>query len=309
MYIPFIILINDLTGDDITMFQNKFSTEGFWNFTLNRYQTWTSRNIIEAITVTFCSININFWKVINFIFIVILYRCLCYLFTDDSTKSRLYVVLSFGFLPLSFINETGWVSISTTYIWTLCLLLVSLLPFKNVKEGNNLFIWITSYICMIIGCNMESNLILLIFISISYSIYMIKNKIKPNVYMIIYALLALLSLIYFLTCPGNHVRNNVSSTSVFNHEYKYELYSIVDKTICGFLNTAIYYFVNYNYKIIFMVLLILYLCIFFIKPAKLHRDKIQNTILITITTISFILSYFIEPLDEIGTLLSLCIYL
>lgn len=135
IYLPFILLGIVLIivhiplvkfGDDL-WFQNMLNEKGLIEYTTQRFNNWTSRNIIETVLVTLSNTHVSMviWKILN----VCIFELLAYstytLFVkniqDKSKKLKLTWLLISGIflIPFTALKDTGWIATTTNYLWVL----------------------------------------------------------------------------------------------------------------------------------------------------------------------------------------------
>lgn len=78
-YLPFVFLFLFMlvrhavtqtgTGDDSWFLAE--SKKGLWNFTITRIQTWSSRNLIEAVLLILLNCNRWFWNILDSLMFVL----------------------------------------------------------------------------------------------------------------------------------------------------------------------------------------------------------------------------------------------
>ena len=141
IYIPFIVLALMLIvihipiskiGDDI-WFEDILNNQGIMEFSVSRYNNWTSRSIIEMVLVIFSSshVSLYFWKIIYILMFELLAYSTFKIFIkdikDENKKISLTWILIFGIiaLPLIALKDAGWIATTTNYLWVLALRCIS----------------------------------------------------------------------------------------------------------------------------------------------------------------------------------------
>ena len=215
--LPFFILIciyaffsifMEKVGDDL-FFSNVCQNRSLLNFIIERYNTWSSRIIIETILVIFTEFLPMFvWKIFNLGMFYLLVHSISKLVVDkNENKKQLingYICILIFFIPFTLYREAGWIATLNNYLWVASTGLYTILLLKRVIENEKISIYqkIMHYLCLIYACNQEQMAGILFIIYSFGLIYLIKNKrIKPII--IITYLIIIFSIIFILICPGN----------------------------------------------------------------------------------------------------------
>ena len=114
---------------------------------------------------------------------------------------------------------------------------------------------------------------------IIFDIYLYKKG-KLNKFLIIQTFISIISMIFILTCPGNNERSIIETTTWYP---SYESFNILKKISLGIIST--FYFLNYKFNFVVLVLLILFPII-----NVLNKTKIINKIISLIPISIYILS-------------------
>lgn len=286
IYIPFILLAIMLIishipaekfGDDM-WFENILNSQNIMNYSVERYQTWTSRNVIEAVLVVLSNTHVSsiIWKVLNICMLELLAYSIFKIFIkdmkDNNKKLILTYILIFGILsiPFTVLNDTGWMATTTNYLWPLSLGIYTFTLIKKSLSGEKIrwYNTILYTLATIYAANQELMAATLFAIFTCYILCLMKNKkIKKelNKTTILIYIITILSLIYIFTCPGNMSRKR-GETQIWYPEYqefgivsKMELgitsmmkYLIIDGRLVFILFTAIItFYILKEYKSIF----------------------------------------------------------
>lgn len=157
------------SGDDGLLFLGPFHQEAggsYWRFLKMRYTTWSSRWLIEAVTV-FLVNHVWLWRICNAGMMTIASCLPAYFFKEKEAVTVKDVMVSVGLLglmPLTFFNETGWIATNTNYLWVYALLLVALYPicrFVFFKEQVSKPIYLISALSLVYASNQEQGLAIL----------------------------------------------------------------------------------------------------------------------------------------------------
>ena len=111
VFIPFIIYfililllhINTRQFNDDLMFG---TVEHVFKWLGGRWNTWSSRIVLEFLEVTFDSLNINYWRIADSLMFTIIAFSIAKLFTNFDFKSNSFTCLTLLLFP--FYNLTGY---------------------------------------------------------------------------------------------------------------------------------------------------------------------------------------------------------
>ena len=180
-------------------------------FVMERYQTWTSRVLIEATLGFIFQFSKYIWIFGTVLLMTLIGYSMSRLFIKkenkkELTKMVLWLVLLY---PLERMSSAGWAATTVNYIWTLALGLFSFISIRKAYDGEkiNIFSGILYALACIYACNQEQVcVVLFVTYLLSTILLTIRDKKKVSPYLYIQTVLSLLSLIFILTTPGNSVR-------------------------------------------------------------------------------------------------------
>lgn len=198
-----------------------------------RWNIWTSRILIEP-PLYYLSAHVELWKILNFSIFSIILVIFKRLFKNTSESLIICILLLY---PISEISSAGWIATFMNYLWPLSFCFISLIFIDKVCNEKHIGIleFIFYSLCEIYALNMEQLAVVYIAILIYTTGYLIHHKIKNHIWMyLIHILIAIISLIIFLICPGNY-RRLIKETT------KWMIYfpqlSLVNKLSSGFIET------------------------------------------------------------------------
>ncbi len=241
-------------GDDI-FFSSACAHRGLIDYLSERYYTWTSRIVIEAVLVTFSNfLPMIIWKIAN----VAMYGLLIYsiqkLFVFQNKKIENSIIcISVLLLPFSIFHEAGWIATFNNYLWVAALGMYSLIAIKKMIQDKKIPMWqaLTFILAIIYAANQEQMAGILFLSFTPMILYSIKNKkVKPLLF-IMYTVI-IVSLIFILTCPGNTART-IEEANRYYQDFKET--SILTKLEQGL--TSMMYYVMDRWRILFFALLVL----------------------------------------------------
>lgn len=290
IYIPFILLAIILisfhipiqkSGDDM-WFQNILNNQNIIDYSIERYQTWTSRNVIEVVLVGLSNTNVStiIWKVLNICMFELIAYSIYKIFIkdmkDNNKKLVLTYILIFGILliPNNLFNDAGWMATTTNYLWALALGIFTCTLIKKNLNGEKIkwYNTILYTLATIYAANQELMAVVLFAIFIFYILYLIKNKkIKTelNKTTILVYIITILSLIYILTCPGNIVRKEKEIQTWYP---EYQEFGIVSKMELGITSMMKYLIIDGR------LVFILFTAVMAFYILKEHRNILAKII-------------------------------
>lgn len=207
------------SGDDVNYFSTILDSVSLKDFIVSRYNTWSSRIFIEMILIV-VSRNIYLWRILDVLVIGILtYSVNKIFFKESNYKNILFTWLLFLLYPMLDMCSAGFAATTTNYLWCLSLMMFAFIPYRNIyyKEKINIKIMPLYIVSLIYACNQEQAVCIIIIISIIYLIYCIKKKLDYR-YVLGTLVIALISLIFIITCPGNELRS-IAETGNWYPEY------------------------------------------------------------------------------------------
>ncbi len=237
-------------------------------FIEGRYHNWSSRVIIEFVLCSVLKTSKYLWILIQSLMAVIACYSLSKLFIkENKNKSTFMLMCMILIYPYYTMHQTGWASTSINYLWPLGAGLFALIPIRKIWDGEKIKWWQYPLytISLIFAANQEQVGSLLLGFYLVFTILMIVNKDKKaKFYMFIQTLIAILSITFILTCPGNSVRQ---ADELYRFK-GYEMLTVLEKFVLGFTSTfgniissqnttyllmtsllAMYIYFNYNEKL------------------------------------------------------------
>ena len=293
-----ILIIHQLfhfMNDDITYFSKILNEYNITDFVSQRYNTWTSRIIIEVVLINITR-NIYVWRILNSLVITLLIYTINKIFYNSNQTKYIYISsLIFFLYPYYQMSEAGFAATTLNYLWPLTFLLYALIPFQNIykEEAINKKLLPTYIIAFLFACNQEQATCVGIFTSIVFLIYCIKNK-KSIKYPLILLLISIGSLFVILTCPGNTIRK---IAEIKNCYPDYINANILDKIFLGIVSTCS--ILISNFLIIFLLSSLIFVITFFKGNFK-KTTKISSAIqFIIISLISIYIIYTVFTCNSI----------
>ena len=260
------LLIKTNTNDDI-WFKNVIKNiSDLPNYLISRYNSWTSRLIIESLLIILLKLPKLVWCLLNTLMIFLLVYDIDNLFSKKNNKMLvLSLICLYSFIDMS---SAGWYATTLNYLWPLSLGLYSLIPIKNhlISKTDKLYKYILYFLSLIYACNQEQMCLIIFSIYLLFTIYFIYKK-NISKFIILQLIISFISLIFILTCPGNNLRN-ISETQTWYPAF--ENFNLISKAFIGIITTTYLLFYKSNF-IILLLSLIIPISIFKKYNNKLYR--------------------------------------
>lgn len=230
------ILVNVMTRDDeYFSVAIKATNTTFFDFLKLRYQTWSSRVIIEAVLLWIVHHEV-LWRILD----TLIFTSIPYLMSrilDCDEKGRWFCCFMTFLYPINSMGEAGWITTTVNYLWPLgCVFYLGFLLKKLVKEEKiRAYEYFTAAVAIIFGSDQEqcAAIIFTLFVLIiAYKLYK-KDFKQPFLYLEFF--LHLLTFGFILRCPGNA---NRSAMEAANRMPKFSEFSIGKKIYLGLLSTV-----------------------------------------------------------------------
>lgn len=265
VYFPFLILFG------VQLFLNIFKTIGFGDDTWFkeilsnkemvpsgtvteylkwRYDTWTSRIIIEFFLINLLQINSIVWKIFDAVVLTLLGISISKVFIKKDLDKNIIkkvnwiiVFLLFN-LPLEMFTGAGWIATFTNYLFPITMGMISLIALKKVVYDEKIkkYEYPIYVVACLIASNMEQMCAVLIVVFFIFTIYCFKNN-KKNFILPILFLITLLGLINIMTCTGNTLRSEAELKNCYPN---FEELSIIDKVALGVNSMMQFCLVEFN---------------------------------------------------------------
>ena len=263
------IFITPVKYDDKTFLDNVSGTT-IISYVGPRYFNWTSRFIIEYTLCAVLKTSKYLWILLEALMVTLIGYSISEIFVKEN-KSENNLMLLFMILayPLDVMNSAGWAATTVNYMWPLATCLYALIPIKKIWDEKKirLFEYPLYMIALIYAGNQEQTCCILVGCYVLFSVFMlVKNK-KISPFMVIQTLLAIGSLIFILTCPGNYVRNSIEINECFKD---FGMLTIMDKIALGFTSTM-GLFIKKGSLVFAVLSLIIVVYIFSYYKNKLYR--------------------------------------
>lgn len=262
-YLPFHLFLSPTYWDDASYARilGEYGNDLF-QYTLDRYLSWSSRITIELALPFLTTWPAALWKILNLFMIALLYLDLVWIleriFDLREKKTYLLTAVLLCAFPFSIMAQTGWIATTTNYLWVLALGLYAVSRMLGAGVyGESLSKWeiFGAALSVLYSASFESMAAILFLVEIGILVYSVKGGKKcPLVVWICMGLTALF-LLYILACPGNRLRP-VRDAEYWMPEY-FEL-TFLDKLRMGILSSYMH-FVSLPSPVFFIFNLVLFL--------------------------------------------------
>lgn len=144
-------------SDAMWFFRNQLDAYTLKDYLIIRYQTWSSRFLIEGVLV-YLSRHVLLWKILDYFFWVFLAWAIAWLFPEEKRRVACYMTVGFLLMyPLWDLRTAGWIATSANYTWVLALGVFSLHGAVRVYYGKKtpVLLAVLYILAACYGANME----------------------------------------------------------------------------------------------------------------------------------------------------------
>lgn len=203
------LFLNTRGGDD-EYFSNRALYDNWYEVMKFRYDTWSSRTLVEIVLLVMMKLPGIVWCVLSSAALTSIAYNLSRLLTNHALKTRIISVLCVGLIPMALLKDAGWVTTTVNYGFPMAALLFALYPIKYMIDGKKMKWWqcVGAVIMTIFCCNQEQTCALMLGFLAVFLIYGIKKKLNYK-FLIVLMIFALGGLAFIATTPGNAIRYEV----------------------------------------------------------------------------------------------------
>lgn len=204
-------------------------------FLFDRYATWSSRVVIEAVMVMIVQVPILWWFLDTAVMVLAAHSLSRLLPKMDKKANYLLVCLVFIY-PFIDMRTAGWIATTMNYIWPLAFGLYALVAIKNILQGEPLKVYqyVLGVLALLYAANHEQVGALLAGFFVFFCVYQVIVQKKLHWFLLLQAVLSVASVAFILTAPGNAVRTLWTLETEFPG---YVAISLFDKLEIGFSST------------------------------------------------------------------------
>ncbi len=261
--------------DNLVLDKNGWSISSFLGMDLRsyfvyRYQTWSSRLVIEYVALMIISHRI-LWTIVNIAMVLLIARCISLFFPSENIRKKNWMITCLMFIfPFQITGDTGWVATSMNYLWVLALGLYAMMSVYKAFQGIRMkwYEYLLCTIALFYAVNAEQMCAVLLAVFLISTIYLLKTK-KINIYIMFQTLICAGGMVLILICPGNALR---AASEIPKWFPDYTQLSFMQKTELGY-SSSLYEFIMQP-NLIFTIFSFLLLISIFLK----QKNKILRTI-------------------------------
>lgn len=181
-----------------------------------RYETWSSRLIIDYLLVSFVRIPI-LWKLLDSAVMVLALYSIAKI-ADCTSGKPLYTLMALLILvPANLYISTGWISTTLNYLWPFSLGLYSLTSIKKIISGEKIacFEYIFFFLAGLYGSNHEQMCALMVGFFCLFFVYMLCTQKKIHLFPLFMSAVSISCMGFILTAPGNAIRRTTEVNRFF----------------------------------------------------------------------------------------------
>lgn len=209
---------------------------------VSKYQDWSSRLIINVMTLIMGKLPHIIWILIDTAALVLLAVSISKLAGYQKKRNTNFFILSMILVyPFLHMSTAGWKATTITYLWSLAFGLFAMIPIRKHYDGESfrLYEYIFYLAALLYGVNQEQMAAATTGIFLAASFYFLKEK-KINFFIALETLVASFAFFMALLTPGNEKRT-IDETIIWFPEYGN--LSFINKIEMGFSSAG--------YKLIF----------------------------------------------------------
>lgn len=223
-----------------------------------RYETWTSRVLIEGLLLFFAH-HLLLWRIANSIMMISFAFIMAAYTTNKRKAFHTYLAILFFFaIPLKTLQTSGWLTSSLNYLWPMTVALIGLFPvIKWFRSGERSGVTTQMFcnFCLIFACNSEFEALFVLLLLIGLTGYSYIKEGKFPKLLIFPSLISYLSILFAVHAPGNIARKLQETHVNFND---FQQVSFLHKLDLGFSSTCQEFFFSTNLLTLFFFALILF---------------------------------------------------
>lgn len=245
---------------DDDYFLRHFNNSSLVDFITMRYNTWSGRWSIEAITILTIGYDI-FWKLLVPACVLLLSHSIAAIVFERASLDKIVIAMALTISMPAVISKDSlfWVTGFYNYLLPASLALYSFKCFKNETGSTQRALAIPS---LLVACNNEQ--VGLAMVSASLFFLAFSGK-KITCYRVIYLLTSIGSFLLLILAPGNYLRSAIEQS---NRMPEFSQLSFLQKILMG-LDRLNGFFVNGFHVVILALSLILALYMYNMKCKKI----------------------------------------
>lgn len=262
-------LFMKFSNDDVVFFCKQLDMYSWFDYIKMRYETWTSRVFIEGLLIYF-SRHLFLWRICDSLIICLLvYSINKLVFNDNKISNLIFITGIILVYPFIHMKTAGFCATTLNYLWPLTFLLFSFGIFRDLYDGKKINKLLLPFylLAYIYACNQEQTVCIAVGVSFLMFIFKRDDK-KIRQYSLGMLFIAIASLLFIVTCPGNEARTILETTTWYPNYVKAD---ILDKMYLGVVSTISILFS-------YMTVLWLFSFVLFALVIKNNTNKIASII-------------------------------
>ena len=268
-------------GDDL-IFKSAIS-EGFFHYLSWMYHTYTSRVIVNG-TMMLVLQNDLVWTVLTAAMFLLAIYSIFYLLKLRTDPKLLMMLMAC--YSMSVFYEAGWCATAMNTIWPVSLGLYALRPIRDAAEHRTVRppVLLSYALAACFACNEEQMCAIVFCTYLLFDLLFLYRKMLTPA-MIVITVLAALSIVFILTCPG--LANRAVLELDWGRYPQYARFDMAHKAALGVVNTTSVLLLHVSPSFFVFCLLL---------PYAVRKQKLPIRC-ISLLPITFLLSFNILRLD------------
>lgn len=255
-----------LNGDGSAWFAHSLENMSMFSFLKLRYFEWSSRTLIDFITVLLCYSPLIVWKILDSLVFTMIGVMIIKITEVKEFTLQIFVYALCALYPYGDLNTAGWLVTTLNYSWVLLAILIGIYyALEAGKRKINGFETLLGVFCFVLGANTEQGLVIIVSYLAVYTIICFINRKMPR-YILISGVMVLIEACYIIFSPGNE-RRSLSDNQTFPEIANL---SFGNKCELG-LSSTLFHFI-FTPRILFLIFTLLLIVIMFeIKKNVIYR--------------------------------------
>ncbi len=224
------------------------------------YETWSSRQLIDALMYIICGLPQMVWRVLNPLVITIGVWCSIRLLQlERDARAVRFICLLVLCYEWSVLVSAGWITTTLSYVWPLVAALVAMQPYADMIRGKKTPLWamLLTLPLLLYAGNMEQVLVVVTICLVCAVVSLMVQKKERPWLLLAQMHICFANFLYIATCPGAQVRV-ASESSVWFKDFG--MRSIWQKIELGLANGFSHLMYQGHY-LFFLLCFMLLLCI------------------------------------------------
>lgn len=253
-------------GDDSNYFLPALEKSTYIEFLTMRYESWSSRVIIEGVLVWLVAFP-WLWKILDSLVLVLIAWTISYLLDcQQKIKENWFISCLVLLYPISDMSSAGWMATTLNYLWVAAFMLFALTGAYNIFHQKPISFWhkVAMILATVYASNQEQACACMCLLFAVFSFYSLLPRFSHVIgRFILFIQLAICigNFIFIILSPGNAWRAK-SEQFTFLRSVNHGRYTVLEKFTLGFQNSMMTIF-NATDMILFLFLAILFITVLF----------------------------------------------